>query len=143
VLVNFEFGALEKWIKLKGSRAHMSATTTSFDRACPLLPPDYRRPQSPTTAAPAGPPPPRFPPPPVSRRPKCTHIPRRPYPLLYQSQVCLLLLTASPHFAATIPTSLCTEGRQQVAASPAPPAAVLVHHRCPRVASSSRRAAPP
>jgi hypothetical protein len=47
----------------------MSATTASSNRARPLLPPDRRRPQSPTATVPMRPPPPRFPPPPVSHRP--------------------------------------------------------------------------
>jgi hypothetical protein len=68
---------------------------------------------------------------PVSRRPTCTHVRRRPYLVLYQSQVHLLLLVSSPHSTTTIPTSLCTEGRQQVATPPTPLVAVLVRHRCP------------
>jgi hypothetical protein len=71
---------------------------------------------------------------PVSRHPTCTHIRHRPYPVLYQSQVHLLLLAASPHSTAASPTSLCTEGRQQVATPPAPLAAVLVRHHCPESA---------
>jgi hypothetical protein len=63
-------------------------------------------------------------------RPTCAHVRRHPYPLIYRSQVHLLLLTASPHSATAIPTSLCTEGRRQVAAPPVPPATVLMCHRC-------------
>jgi hypothetical protein len=48
MFVNFEVGPLKKWIKLKGLRAHISATTASSDRVRPLLPPDRRCPQSST-----------------------------------------------------------------------------------------------
>jgi hypothetical protein len=71
-----------------------------------------------------------------SRHPPTEHCPHVHQPPLssshvgnHQSQVHLLLLAAFPHSATSIPTPLCTEGQWQVTA---PPAAVLVHHRCPR-----------
>jgi hypothetical protein len=48
MFVNFEVGPVKKRIKLKGLRAHISATTASSDRMRPLLPPDRRCPQSST-----------------------------------------------------------------------------------------------
>jgi hypothetical protein len=114
----------------------MSATTTSFDHARPLLPPDRWRPQSPTTAVPTRPSPPWFPPPPLSRRPT-----RAPPPLssaqarregqhdfhastviaphLYPSSLCSRvtapLCTALPIKSSTASVScplFCTAGRR-------------------------------
>jgi hypothetical protein len=122
----------------------MSATTTSFDHARPLLPPDRWRPQSPTTAVPTRPSPPWFPPPPLSRRPT-----RAPPPLssaqarregqhdfhastviaphLYPSSLCSRV--AAP--LCTAPPSTATDKRLPQA----PPG----HRRPPRASSSTEQ----